>query len=253
MPALKCLSKNSYISVVLVLASTASFFFPFEIFLVSAISSWNPDICILYWDFGSYVNFLFLLAFSDTTPVGSEGCCLVTAKWVQVQGPHLPSIEACGWGTAFRCWVGVGVLVTPLTTQDRRALVTAVRDESPHSLFGLLWLHPGSPLGTSLQPCEGGSWAPHMVFAHVVRVRLQFFLWCMAGVECFLYKDVLSFSAVPFLILCLGNAGFHWAFFLVCACWHSWITSIFCLKSEIFQMRIYSELTMMSLLKAESP
>ena len=167
MPALKCLSKNSYISVILVLASTASFFFQFEIFLVSAISSWNPDICIFYWDFGSFINFLFLLAFSDTTPVGSQGCCLATAKWVQVQGPYLPSIDTWGRGTAFYCWVGVGVLLTPLTTQDRRALVTAVRDESPHSLFGPLWLHPGSTLGTSLQPCKGGSRAPHMVFARV--------------------------------------------------------------------------------------
>ena len=77
-------------------------------------------------------------------------------------GAPLASIDTWGWGTSFYCWVGVGVLVTPLTTQDRRALVTAVRDESPHSLLGLLWLHPGSTLGTSVQPGkEGSPGSPH--------------------------------------------------------------------------------------------
>lgn len=200
MPALKCLSKDSWCWPLLLLFSFSLRSSWFRIWC--AISSWNPDICIFYWDFGPYINFLFLLAFSDTTPVGSEGCCLVTAKWVQVQGPHLPSIDTWGWGTAFYCWVGVGVLVTLLTTQDRRALDTAVRDESPHSLLGLLWLHPGSTLGTSLQPCKGGSLSsPHGLCS------------CRWGWGySFSYDVWVEYSAFCLKMFCLSRLFLFWSF-----------------------------------------
>ena len=100
------------------------------------------------------------------------------------------------------CFLLLGGCGSSSDSADNTGQDTAVRDESPHSLLGLLWLHPGSTLGTSLQPCKGGSpSSPHGLCS------------CRWGWGySFSYDVWVEYSAFCLKMFCLSRLFLFWSF-----------------------------------------
>ena len=110
-------------------------------FLVLAIFCWHLDIIILkLWESRSWLNFLFYLAFSDTTPGGKLRVSIVSARWKQKSRFSSQPLSVSTWGrlpiTAEQAW---GILALHVVCTDTSVRVTSLllsnrKDLAPHSL-----------------------------------------------------------------------------------------------------------------------
>lgn len=132
----------------------------------------------------------------------SHYCQLEVEVWV----PHLATVATWGRGASFYCWVGMGVQRLQWHHRMKGRWFLAVRDGSPTSLLGLLWLRPGT-CSVPVAALPGGESRLPVGLCWSGGGEATVFLTVCGFVECLMSKGFLSFSAVPFLVFCREIAG----------------------------------------------
>lgn len=181
----------------------------------------------------SYLNFPSWLAFSDTAHPGGVLGDFISflpgegrrPDFALGLGGHLgwkgcSSLLLRGWESQLplgRHWpFGWGTLL-------------AWGTESPGSLPGHLWRHPG--IECPIEVSRG--WKPVLpsrLSLDWVEVDPLFFLWSLGWVEQSVFKSFLSYQAISLKIFLLKEMGFYCSF--ICISWYSLAASFFCCTSR---------------------